>query len=413
MTLIKTSILTAISTIIKILSGFIINKTVAIYVGPAGIALIGQLQNFVLIMSNLSNGAISNGVVKYTAEYKIIGQKQSLFSTSLKISIFMGLLTSFLLAIFANYIALKLLGDMQYISVIYLLSGTIIFYSLNVLLMSILNGQKEIKKYVISNIANSIFSLVLITILTIYIGLKGALYALVINQSLAFFVTLFFIVKSDWFCLEYFQMKFDIKIAQKLSHFSLMAVTSVIFSIGSILFIRSYISTNISLVDAGYWQGIIYISDAYLLIVAMSLKVYYLPRLSEIDNNKELLSEILSGYKIILPIVIIMALIIFLLKIFIINALFTEEFHPMIELFKWQLIGDVFKISSWLLSYVILAKSMTKVFVYTEIIFTTLFVVLSILFMEYFGLIGVTYAYSLNYIFYLLTMIFIYRRNFK
>jgi len=208
-------------------------------------------------------------------------------------------------------------------------------------------------------------------------------------------------------------MKFDIKIAQKLSHFSLMAVTSVIFSIGSILFIRSYISTNISLVDAGYWQGIIYISDAYLLIVAMSLKVYYLPRLSEIDNNKELLSEILSGYKIILPIVTIMALIIFLLKIFIINALFTEEFHPMVELFKWQLIGDVFKISSWLLSYVILAKSMTKVFVYTEIIFTTLFVVLSILFMEYFGLIGVTYAYSLNYIFYLLTMIFIYRRNFK
>jgi len=167
------------------------------------------------------------------------------------------------------------------------------------------------------------------------------------------------------------------------------------------------------LVDAGYWQGIIYISDAYLLIVAMSLKVYYLPRLSEIDNNKELLSEILSGYKIILPIVTIMALIIFLLKIFIINALFTEEFHPMVELFKWQLIGDVFKISSWLLSYVILAKSMTKVFVYTEIIFTTLFVVLSILFMEYFGLIGVTYAYSLNYIFYLLTMIFIYRRNFK
>ena len=412
MTLIKTSILTTISTIIKVLSGFVINKTVAIYIGPAGLALIGQLQNFVLIMSNLSNGAISNGVVKYTAEYKIIEQKKSLFSTSLKISIFMGLLTSFLLAIFANYITLKLLGDIQYISVIYLLSGTIVFYSLNVLLMSILNGQKEIKKYVMSNIANSIFSLLLITLLTIYIGLKGALYALVINQSLVFFVTLFFIIKSDWFRLEYFQMKFDVKIAKKLSHFSLMAITSIVFSIGSILFIRNYISTHLSWIDAGYWQGILYISDAYLMIVTMSLKVYYLPKLSEIDNNKELLNEILIGYKIMLPIVIFMALIIFLLKDFIINILFTEEFYPMIELFKWQLIGDVLKIGSWLLSYVMLAKSMTKVFVYTEIIFTTLFVVLSILFIEYFGLIGVTYAFSLNYTLYLGTMIFIYRRNF-
>jgi len=324
----------------------------------------------------------------------------------------MGLLTSFLLAIFANYITLKLLGDIQYISVIYLLSGTIVFYSLNVLLMSILNGQKEIKKYVMSNIANSIFSLLLITLLTIYIGLKGALYALVINQSLVFFVTLFFIIKSDWFRLEYFQMKFDVKIAKKLSHFSLMAITSIVFSIGSILFIRNYISTHLSWIDAGYWQGILYISDAYLMIVTMSLKVYYLPKLSEIDNNKELLNEILIGYKIMLPIVIFMALIIFLLKDFIINILFTEEFYPMIELFKWQLIGDVLKIGSWLLSYVMLAKSMTKVFVYTEIIFTTLFVVLSILFIEYFGLIGVTYAFSLNYTLYLGTMIFIYRRNF-
>lgn len=46
----------------------------------------------------------------------------------------------------------------------------------------------------------------------------------------------------------------------------------------------------------------------------------------------------------------------------------------MIELFKWQLIGDVIKIASWLLSYTLLAKAKTKYFVATEVIFSITFI---------------------------------------
>ena len=69
MTLIKTSVLTAISTIITVISAFVINKVVAMYAGPTGLALIGQLKDFV---TNISNGAITQGIVKYTAEYETI-----------------------------------------------------------------------------------------------------------------------------------------------------------------------------------------------------------------------------------------------------------------------------------------------------------------------------------------------------
>ncbi|CAA6812495.1 MAG: Polysaccharide biosynthesis protein [uncultured Sulfurovum sp.] len=413
MTLIKTSILTAISTIIKVISGFLITKIVAVHLGPSGLAIIGQLQNFVNMVSNLSNGAITKGIIKYTADSHTIKEKQSLFSTSLKISVLTGFIISLFLGLFSKYIALELFGNSDLQSVIYVFSVSIIFYSLNTLLMSILNGQKEIKKYILSNISNSLVSLFLIIFLTISIGLEGALYGLVTSQSIVFFVTLFFVAKSEWFSLEYFNQEFNLKIAKKLSHYSFMAAISIIFSIGSILYVRSYIGNNISWDNAGYWQGIMYISDAYLLIVTMSLSVYYLPRLSEIDNNTELLMEVLNGYKFILPFIILIALLVFVSKSYIVDILFTESFYPMIELFKWQLIGDVIKISAWLLSYVFLAKAMTKLFVYTEILFSILFVILSILAIEQFGLIGVTYAFTLNYIFYLITMIILYNRNFK
>ena len=51
------------------LSGIVINKIIAIYIGPSGIALIGQFQNFLGIITTIGNGAINSGVTKYVAEY--------------------------------------------------------------------------------------------------------------------------------------------------------------------------------------------------------------------------------------------------------------------------------------------------------------------------------------------------------
>lgn len=113
-----------------------------------------------------------------------------------------------------------------------------------------------------------------------------------------------------------------------------------------------------------------------------------------------------------MPIVIALALAIYVLREFVVYIAFSDKFLPMLELFKWQLIGDVIKIASWLLGYLMLAKAMTKVFIYTEIGFSVLFVLLSIVFIDSFGLVGITYAFSVNYFLYLIMMILIFRKRF-
>ena len=413
MTLIKTSFLTAISTVIKVITLFIINKVVSIYVGPSGLAIIGQLHNFISTILTFANGAITNGVVKYTAEYKnSIQIKSKFFSTALIITLFCSIFTGLSLVMFSSYFSKIILNSNEYISVFVIFGFTIVLFSLNTLLLSVLNGEKEIKKYVIINIISSLFSLLITSILIINLGLIGALYAMVTNQSFVFFVTLIFVIKSSWFKWEHFKQKIDKASLIKLSKFSLMALTSALTVPISHMVVRNYISENLSWNDAGYWQGIWYISTMYLMIVTTSLSIYYLPRLSEITNNLELKKEILNGYKIILPIVSILAFGIYMLRELVIEIAFTDKFMPMLELFKWQLIGDVIKIASWLLGYIMIAKAMTKVFIITEILFSILFIVLSILFIRYFGLIGITYAFSLNYLIYFIVMIFIFRRNF-
>ena len=410
MTLIKTSVLTGISTVIKLVSAFVINKVIALYIGPSGLAIVGQLQNFTSIITTFSNGAISSGIVKYTAEYQDIEEKKKIFSSSIVISLICSLIISIFLFGFSDYLSELILKDIQYSSVFIIFGATIFLFALNMVLISILNGQKEIKKYVLVNIAGSIFSLVFTSILIMQLNLMGALYAMVLNQSVMFFVTLAFVLKSSWFKLEYFKQGLDKESLSKLSKYSLMAIVSALTVPVSHLIIREYIGENLGWDSAGYWQGIWYISTMYLLLVTTTLSVYYLPRLSEIQDNKELRKEIFSGYKIIMPIVIVASLVIFLLKEYVVLIAFSKNFMPMIDLFAWQLIGDVIKIASWLLAYLMLAKAMTKTYISLEILGSLSFVLLSIYFVDNYGLVGITYAYALNYFLYMFVMIYIFRK---
>ena len=80
-------------------------------------------------------------------------------------------------------------------------------------------------------------------------------------------------------------------------------------------------------------------------------------------------------------------------------------------LFTFQLLGDFFKIGSGLLAYLMIAKAMTKVFIATEIIFATSYVILSYYFMNHYGIIGSTYAFCINYGVYWILMWIIMRKR--
>ena len=101
----------------------------------------------------------------------------------------------------------------------------------------------------------------------------------------------------------------------------------------------------------------------------------------------------------------------YILRDFIIDFLFTDDFKPMSELFFWQLLGNVFKIASWLIAFLMLAKAMTKIYIITEIIFGLSLYFGTIILTNKVGLIGATIAYCLNYFMYFIVMIIIFRKT--
>jgi O-antigen/teichoic acid export membrane protein len=411
MKLVKTSFFSAIITFVRISSGFISGKIIALITGPAGVALLGSFTNFITIILTFANGAINTGVIKYTAEHGSDDIKiKALFSTSLKISFFCSVIVGFFLVLFSSFFSSLVFSDTLYTKEICVLGFTIIFYSLNTLMISVLNGKGQIKKFTLVNLIGTLVGLLATILLVYFFNLKGAIYALILTPSLVFFITVILLYRTPWFSWSYFGGKLDIKIAKNLGAYSLMAIVSALTIPVSQILIRNMLISKVGINDAGYWQAMLRVSDGYLMLITTSLGTYYLPKLSAITSDSAIKKEVSYGYKIVMPVVLIGCVSIYFLRFFIIELLFSPKFSQMEGLFFWQLIGDLFKVATFLLGYVMVAKAMTTYYIMTEIIFSSLYVFFSWVFVSKFGLIGVTEAFALNYLICFIYMLFIFRK---
>ena len=407
MNLLKTSVLNGVAVLIKTATMFILNKILAVYVGPSGYAAIGQFQNFIQMVTTFAGAAVNTAVVKYTAEYHEDENKQKVvWQTAVSVvSIFSFIFTCIVL-IFHNQISLWIFKTEIYGSVLIWFAIFLIFFNLNALFLAILNGKKEILKLVIANILGSLFSLIITGFLAVKFGIYGALVSLSLYQSLNFIVTLILVYKAAWFKISYFFGKIDRDILKKFTAFAVMALVSAICVPLSQMVIRTYLVHEYSATYAGYWEAMIRLSAAYLMLVTTTLGVYYLPRLSELNAIKEIKAEVYLGYKLIFPMAVLGGIVVYLLRDWVITLLFSKTFLPMRDLFVWQMIGDSLKIGSWILAYLMLSKAMTKLFVITEISFAISSIALTYVCTHFFGFEGVSIAHMLNYGIYWIVMSF-------
>ena len=412
--IVKVFSLNAVATFVRMLAGLISVKVVAVIIGPAGVALLGQLKNFETILIGLANGGINNGITKYVSEYKDDEEVTKLYiSNALRITLICTAIIAIILIFSSYYLSKLIFLTPEYFYVFIVFGFTIILYSLNTLLVSIINGYKQFKKYVVINICGTLFGLVYSVILVYLWGLPGALINAVTYQSIVFFVTLWLCRDLPWMKTDYFTKKLNKGVIKKYFNYSLMTLTTLALVPVSRMFLRGYVISEISATEAGIWEGMNNVSTMYLNVLVSSLSIYYLPRMAELVTPKELHSELFHCYKYVIPILIVLGLALYILRDFIIWFLFTPEFEPMRNLFSWQLVGDFFKMCSWLLAYIMVAKAKTSAYITTEVVFTLLYLALAFVLLKINGIVGLVQGYLTNYVLYMITMCVLFRKLIK
>lgn len=398
--LVKVASLNSASVIIKIIAGFLTSKFIAIFVGSEGMALVGNLRNFLSSAQSLSILGLYNGVVKYIAEFKKNTVELSkTISTVFYLGFIATTLVSFVCYFKADYINDIIFKDYNdYAYVIKIMALALPFYSLNMLAFSIMNGFSKYKYLIVFNIFGQILGATVTILLIWQDQIDGALIAVVVAESLIFLITLVGIINRQNFMPFIKASKFSLDYAKKLSSYSGMALFSAIILPIIAITIRSYIIDSVGFKEAGFWEAMNRISKYYLMFVSSLLTLYILPKFAEIDNIKDFRKEVFSFYKTIIPVFGLGLIIIYFLRHIIIQIVLTSEFKPVEELFLWQLLGDFVKVLSIVIAYQFLAKRMFWHYIITEAFAVTILYFTSIYFIDVFGVKGAVIAHFVTYV---------------
>jgi len=358
--LVKIASLNSVSVVTKIIAGFLTSKAIAIFIGAEGLAVIGNLRNFLSSVQSFSVLGFYNGAVKYISEYKNnVVKLGNILSTVFYLGLISTVLISLLCFFNAEYISnLIFYEGNDYAYIIKMMAIAIPFYSLNIFIYSILNGFSKFKNLIVLNIIGQIFGLCITLILIYQQRLDGALVSVVIVESIIVLITLVSILNRRSLFPLIKLKSISYGMVKKMSSYSIMALFSAVVLPIVIIAIRSYIIDNVGAKEAGFWEGMTRISKYYLLFISSLMTLYILPRFSEIDSKKEFRKEVFNFYKTIMPIFGLGLIVIYFLRKIIVPIVFSSEFKPVEDLFLWQLMGDFVKVLSIVIAYQFLAKRM-------------------------------------------------------
>lgn len=151
---------------------------------------------------------------------------------------------------------------------------------------------------------------------------------------------------------------------------SLGAVFMAASLVGSLvqLWIRISVGHQLGAQSLGHYQAAWMISMQYIGFVLGAMAADYYPRLSSVMTDHQAASNLVNQQT---EIALLLATPVFIsmmgLAPWVIQLLYSAEFSPAVEVLRWQILGDVLKVASWPLGFVLLAAGDGKMFFWTEV----------------------------------------------
>lgn len=400
MKLLGTAFLGGVLTLLRMLTGFIVTKFVALYVGPTGVALIGQLQSFVAGINGLIANQIGQGIVRFTAEHKDSDYEvaKEWWSAATSLLLIMIMIVGVIVVFLSKSISSWLFDNDKLYWLFVIIGVSLPLNAINSVLLNVLNGLGENKKNIYISMVSVCFTTLSSMGFLYLFGLNGGLFAIAVNNGIAAIVVIARVWSAPWFKLKYWFSKVDKKKRKVFAGYMLMGIIGAFTGPTALITIRNMISSLISVEAAGIWQAVARVSDAYLGMFTIGIGMYYFPKVAAIKTSCELKKETKSVILLILPFLFFSTLSVFFLRDYIIRVLYSDDFYSARTLFKFQLVGDVFRLLAFVPASILLAKGYFKLNAIAEILMNLCFIVFSYILLSFnYGLASVNIAYAIIY----------------
>ncbi len=403
-TLFKATSLFGLVEILRLFLRIITNVAATHFLGTKGFGLLGLLENAVQLIGSFANFGINFTGVREISSIKANNEEYAkTIKAVTQFSLLTGIISAIISIIFAYNLSFITFKTVEYFYWFIALSVYFVATSYTQSRIIYLEGSQNFQKLLRINVLVNLLNTIVVIAAYYFFSTQGIIMAMIINSlvALLFYSTLSTVPKT--------KVKFsaeDRKIYFKkfIKSGSLLALNTFI---GFLCFfiIRTYFN-NVSAETLSFYNASNLIIIAYLGIVFIAMGKFFFPKLSQsIDNREQSVQLINNQLELSLLIIVPAIVLIYAFSDFIIKTLFSSAFLPVNQILIFGLASIVFRSFNYAVGYLLLSHQNFKQYFYINAVSDLLNALLTILFYEKWGLIGIGLSIFINY---LLSAVYIY-----
>jgi len=396
------------TSVVTITIGIIKVKVLAILLGPAGVGLMGLYQSIIGVASSLAGCGISESGVRQLAVSTNETSNLAIVRRTLWISnLFLGLIGMTILWLFREQVALWVFGSTAHIEDIRWIGLGVLLTLIAGSQTALLQGLRRIVDLARVNIISSLIGASVGILLVSLLGQEGVIWFVIVAPSTSIMVAGYYAAKlpriqtqPDWQAIRH-QSKAMLKLGIPLMIATLVTLVTQLAT-------RSIILREIDLDANGYFQAAWTISMTYIGFVLGAMSTDYFPRLTasisdhalakKLVNEQTEIALLLSG-----PVLLVMVT----LAPWVIHLLYAENFMPATEILRWQVIGDILKVASWPMGFILIAMGRGGAYIFTQLTWNAIYLASIALGIKSLGLVITGISFLLAYmVFYSVLILF-------
>ena len=381
------------------------SKFVAIWLGPAGMGIMGLLTSTLGLISSITNFGLGTTAVRDISEANTSGNRERIAKT---LSVFRtlvwgtGLLGMIVVIVLSPLLSQLTFGNYDYTVAFVILSVTLLIQQQTSGQTALLQGMRQIKWMAKAGIYSSLAGLLTTLPLYYFYGEQGIVPALVLTAMIVYGVQYYFSHKIK-IQTKLVPVKEAIERGKPMMRLGFMLSLSGLATILASYVLRIFISRIGGVMDVGLYNAGFAIIGTYVGMIFTAMGADYYPRLSGVNQEKEKYNELINHQSETALLILSPLICGFLIFInFGVVLLYSQKFLPIVELIHFSILGVYFQALSWSMGFLILAKGDSKSFFWNEFatsIYTLLFNCLGYYFDGLRGL-GISFliSYSLHFV---------------
>lgn len=403
--IVRSSLIIGGSTIINILIGLLRTKAVALLLGPAGVGLIGLLQNLMNVAANVAALGLRTAGTRQIA--KAVGRNDVHAIAATRLALFWGTITLALVGaagiwLLRNLLAAQVLADPGRATQVGWLAFGVAMSVAASSQSALLTGLRRIGDLARISLASSILATIA-GVAAVLISPDYGLVVFVLATPVSSFILGLWVVRRLG-RLETPSISLVVVFAQlgKMLQLGAAFMIAGVATLLGELAVRTLISRGPGAGALGEFQASWTISVTYTGLVLGAMGADYYPRLASAIHDADAANRLVNEQT---EVALLLAGPMFIGVIgiapWIIEALYSKDFHEAAAILQWQALGDILKIASWPLGYFILAFANARMYLLSEITANAVFVAVAWFALPRMGIEATGVSFLLMYALYL------------